>query len=137
MNFKKIFQVILERAADRIVTPERVQDLLEKFFEELESLAKKTTTPLDDTVIVILRSILATRSKAEKITEWLKDQAIARRCMDGTAEGAASGSITSLLTYDICGEKKLLDAAALEVLDAFIEPLSDWQSLENKESADV
>ena len=137
MDLKKIFQLVLERAADRILTPERVQDLLKQLFEELEKLAEKTTTPLDDMILAILKSVLTTRSKAEKLTEWLKDQAIARRCMDGTAEGAASGSITSLLTYDICGEKKLLDAAALEVLDAFIEPLSDWQSLENKESADV
>lgn len=135
MDLKKIFQLVLERAADRILTPERVQDLLKQLFEELEKLAEKTTTPLDDMILAILKSVLTTQSKAEKITEWLKDHAIARRCADGPGEGAASGSITDLLTYDICGEKKLLEAAAWEAVD-LLEPLAEWET-GGKECSDV
>lgn len=140
--FKEIWAKLLEKTVEKTVTPELIQNLLVKFFNELESITRKTSTPIDDGVVLVLKSILTTRAKSEWIADWILDKTVPRRCGETDPakewyEQSISDPLHLKLGEGVELKEPLKYAAAAEIEDVFLDPLIEKFGGQNETSADV
>lgn len=141
--FKEIWAKLLEKTVEKTVTPELIQSLLVKFFNELETITRKTSTPIDDGVVLVLKSVLTTKAKSEWIANWILDRTVPRRCGEANDskewyDWSVCDPLHMKLGEDIELDEKLKVAASAEVEEAFLEPLiKKFRGEENEVPADV